>query len=113
MSGAVSPSYSALCRNPITFRWNGTLKWYERYRINVRLNSNEAGVQNLLTSPQLTDTTWQAGLPEKMTAGGVEYEVYGQIEWQVLVQDARTGQTVNSSTWFHFFFSTLAGLPCL
>ena len=47
-----------------------------------------------------------------MNVGGVNYTVYGEVEWQVLINDGRTGEMVSRSDWFKFYFDALNGKPC-
>ena len=109
---AISPSYSIICRNPVTFRWTGPLQLYQTYRVRVRYSSPETGMVNFPQSERLTEPVWQAQLLETVSAGGRNYRVYGEIEWQVLINDTRSGETVSSSPWFRFYFDTLNGQPC-
>ena len=109
---AVSPLYPTMCRNPVTFRWTGPLQLYQIYRVIVRNNSLEIGTVNLPGSPRLTDPVWQAQLPDTVNIGGVNHAVFGEIEWQVLINDGRTGKTVNRSDWFKFYFSEIDGQSC-
>jgi len=109
---AISPSYSIICRNPVTFRWTGPLQLYQIYRVRVRYNSPETGMVNFPQSGWLTESIWQAQLLETVSAGDRNYRVYGEIEWQVLINDTHSGETVSSSPWFRFYFDTLNGQPC-
>lgn len=109
---AVSPKWSDTCRNPIAFRWTGTLQWYQIYRVIARYKLNETYTANLLTSERLWGPVWQAQLPARITLGGESQVVFGEIKWQVLINDTRTGETVNRSEWFKFYFDPLNGRPC-
>jgi hypothetical protein len=109
---AVSPQYSTMCRNPITFRWTGSLQSNQIYRVRVRNNSSEIGTVNLPGSPRLTDPAWKAQLPDTVNIGGVNHAVFGEIEWQVLINDGVTGETVSRSDWFKFYFSEIDGQSC-
>lgn len=109
---AISPSYSIICRNPVTFRWTGPLQPFQIYRVRVRYDSAETGMVNFPQSQRLTGPVWRAQLLETVSAGGRDYRVYGEIEWQVLIDDTITGDTVSRSDWFHFYFDTLNGKPC-
>ena len=109
---AISPAYSIICRNPVTFRWTGPLQLYQMYRVRVRYNAPETGMVNFPQSERLTEPVWQAQLLETVSAGGRNYRVYGEIEWQVLISDTRSGETVSSSPWFRFYFDTLNGQRC-
>ena len=104
--------YPIICRNPVTFRWTGPLQLYQIYRARVRYNTAETGIVNFPQSERLTEPVWQAQLLETVTARGKNYRVNGEIEWQALINDTRSGETVSRSEWFHFFFDTLNGQSC-
>jgi tetratricopeptide (TPR) repeat protein len=110
---AISPLYSATCRNPITFRWmSGSLQWYQNYRVQVRYRLNATSYVDLLARGRLSSPVWVAELPDRVNVGGKWQTVYGEIEWRVLIIDSYDGQVVSSSDWFHFYFDTLNGKPC-
>lgn len=108
----VSPAPTATCRNPIVLRWTGTLQSYEHYQVRMRYKSGEFGTVDLMRSNKLGSPEWAPVIPDRMNIEGRERAVYGQLEWQVMVIDGRSGESTSTSDWSHFFFSQLDGQPC-
>lgn len=108
----VSPAPTTTCRNPVTLRWAGALQSYEHYQIRMRYKSDEFGTVDLMTSDKLYSPEWTPLVPDSVNIGGLNRAVFGQLEWQVLMIDGRSGETVSTSGWSHFFFSQLNGVPC-
>jgi hypothetical protein len=78
----------------------------------MRYKSDEFGTVDLMRSNELYSPEWTPPVPGSMNIGGHDRAVFGQLEWQVLIIDGRSGEPTGASDWFHFFFSQLDGVPC-
>ena len=78
----------------------------------MRYKSGEFGTVDLTRSSKLDSPEWTPVIPDSISIGGLDLAVFGQLEWQVMIIDGRSGEPTSTSGWFHFFFSQLNGVPC-
>lgn len=78
----------------------------------MRYKSDEFGTVDLMRSNKLNSPEWTPPVPDSVNIRGLDRAVFGQLEWQVMIINGTSGETVSTSDWFHFFFSQLNGVPC-
>ncbi len=99
------------CRNPLTFRWNGSLYPGQAYQVRIQYNLPDgAATVGLAQSGLLTDQFWTTDIPTQVTFKQKVYTVADQVNWRVLVMSE--GKEVISSPLMMFYFSALVGKPC-
>ena len=84
----ISPERASLQRTNVTFSWQGSLQFGQRYQLFV--THTESGLT--MVSGLLTDNVWTAVLPA---------EFFGEWQWQVRVMRGST--TLESSSNWHFY----------